>query len=237
MSEPYFITRLTGIGGSRMTDFAYINDLELGHGHAKDFDLPIGPNMTDSSRNLPTLGLFGADFMSNYDVDFDLPHRHFGMYDLAGCGDAIGPVATPYFTVPFRLVGTAIEIEIKLNGVPVEADLDSGSSGTYITDVDAARAGVTADKLAADRIIHPNGVDGFPVEGHLHRFASRELGAERLKNFPLEVASSALGITLLGDGFFRLNRIWISYPRRILFIQPAMGNSIFQMASGSAARE
>ncbi len=230
MSEPYLITRLTGIGGSRLTDFAYIGDLELGHGHAKDFDLPIGPNFTDLSRDLPILGLFGADFMSNYDVDFDLPHRRFAMYDLAGC-QAIQPVATPYFTVPFRLVGTAIRIEIRLNGVPVKADLDSGSSNTYITEDDAGRAGVTASILAGERIIHPGGVDGFPVKGHLHRFGSLELGAERLKNFPLDVASSAVGITLLGADFFRLNRIWISYPHRMLFVQPTLSNPIFHMAA------
>ena len=229
LSEPYLIARLTGIGGTRTTDFAYIGDLELGHGHARDFDLPIGPNFTDSGRDLPTLGLFGADFMSDYDVDFDLPHHHFGMSDLAGCGGAIQPVAAPYFEVSFRLVGTAIGIEIQLNGVPVEADLDSGSSETYITEIDAARAGVTADMLANDKVIHPSGVDGFPVKGHLHRFGSLELGAESLKNFPLEVASSAVGITLLGEDFLRLNRIWISYPHRTLFIQPAFDSPLVHM--------
>ena len=231
-SDPDNVSLVTGIGGTIQTKSASIHGLQLGQGHTRDLDLPIGAgDLPDSIQNLPVLGLFGADFMSDYDVDFDLPHHHFGMYDLAGCGEAIQPVATPYFTVPFHLDGTAIEIEIQLNGVPIEADLDSGSSRTYVTEADAGRAGVTPDMLTTDRVVHPRGVDGFPVEGRLHRFGSLELGAERLRNFPLEVASSAAGITLLGDDFFRLNRIWISYPRRMLFIQPAFDNPLVHMTS------
>ena len=231
-SDPDDRSTLTGIGGTVETKSASIHSLQLGLGHARDFDLIVGGgDLPDSIQDLPVLGLFGADFMSGYDVDFDLPHRHFGMYDLSGCGETIQPVATPYFTMPFRLDGNAIRIEIRLNDVPIEAILDSGSSRTYVTKADARRAGVTPAMLATDRIMHPLGADGTPVEGRLHRFESLELGAERLRNFPLEVASSATGETLLGDDFFRLNRIWISYPHRMLFIRPALENPIFRMTS------
>ena len=72
------------------------------------------------------------------------------------------------------------------------------------------------------------------MKGHLHRFGSLELGAELLKNVPLDVASSAVGITLLGADVFRLNRIWISYPHRMLFVQPILSNPIFHMAAAGA---
>ncbi len=232
-SDPDHTQIMTGIGGTAMTRFASIHELGLGHGHARDFDLPIGPDLGGHVQNLPTLGLFGADFMSDYDVDFDLPHHHFGMYDLAGCGDAIQPVAAPYFALPFQLSDAHIEIEIRLNGVPVDAMLDSGTATTFVTAADARRAGITPDMLAADRVVHPRGADGFPVEGRLHRFTSVELGAERLRNFSLQIASSAVGITLLGDDFFRLNRIWISYPRRMLFIQPAFDNPVVHMVAAA----
>ena len=234
-SDPDHTEQSTGIGGTTVTMFASIHDLGLGHGHARDFDLPIGAaDQGGRIQNPPTLGLFGADFMSDYDVDFDLPHHHFGMYDLSGCGSAVQPVATPYFTVPFQLVENHIEIELQLDGVSVPAILDSGASSTFITEADARRAGVTPDMMATDRIIHPRGVDGFPVEGRLHRFASVELGAERMRNLPVAVAPSALDTTLLGDDFFRLNRIWISYPRRMLFIQPAFDNPLVHITDARA---
>ncbi len=135
--------------------------------------------------------------------------------------------------MPFRLDGTAISIQIQLNGVPVDAALDSVASSTHATEADARRAGVTPDTTATDRVIHPNGMDGYPVEGRLHRFASLEIGAERYGNLPMAVTSSAAVVTLLGDDF-RLNRVWISYPRRMLFIQPALGNPVVHMVAAGA---
>ena len=230
-SDPDRTTFLTGIGGAALTHFASIRNLELGHGHARSLDLPISNSLPARVRDLPMLGMFGADFMSNYDVDIDVPHHHFAMYDLSGCRGAIQPVEVPYFTVPFRLEGDAIAVELKLNGVPIDAYLDSGASTTFITRADARRAGVTADKLAADPAISLLGVDGSPVKGHWHRFASLELGNERLSNFRLSVAPSAFGTTLLGDDFLRFNRVWISYPRQMLFIQPVSGNPIVHVAA------
>ena len=228
------LTWMTGIGGTAMTQFASIHSLGHGHGHVRDFDLPIAGMTNISNRSgLPMLGMFGADFMSNYDVDIDLPHHHFGMYKLAGCG-MILPVETPYFTVPFHLEGTAIKVELKLNGVPVDAQLDSGASTTMITEDDAMRAGVTRDMLAADQSVGLDGVDGYPVQGRRHRFASLEIGNERLNNFRLAVAPSAIDITLLGDDFLRYNRVWISYPLQTLFIQPAAGNPIVHIAAARA---
>ncbi len=227
-------TWITGIGGTALTHFASIHSLELGHGHVRNLDLPITGMTNISNRSqLPMLGMFGADFMSNYDVDIDLPRHHFGMYKLADCG-MIQPVETPYFTMPFHLEGTAIKVELKLNGVPVDAQLDSGAATTMVTEDDARHAGVTQDMLAADRSIGLTGVDGSPVQGGWHRFASLEIGNERLNNFRLAVAPSAVDITLLGDDFLRYNRVWISYPLQTLFIQPAAGNPIVHVATAQA---
>ena len=233
-SDSDHLTWMTGIGGTALTRIVSIHGLELGHGHVRDLDLPVA-GMTDMSNKsqLPMLGMFGADFMSNYDVDIDLPRHHFGMYKLAGCG-MIQPVETPYFTMPFHLEDTAIKVELKLNGVPVDAVLDSGAATTMVTEDDARRAGVTRDMLAADRSIGLTGVDGSPVQGRWHRFASLEIGNERLNNFHLAVAPSAVDTTLLGDDFLRYNRVWVSYPLQTLFIQPAAGNPIVHIAAAHA---
>ena len=111
-------------------------------------------------------------------------------------------MSPPYFTVPFQLDGDAIKVEIRINGKPVEAELDSGAGLTYITRLDAQRAGVTAEMMAANPTETLHGVDESAVAGRRHRFASLEFGTGRLKNVPLTVAPSAVGVSLLGDEFF-----------------------------------
>ena len=86
-------------------------------------------------------GLFGADFLSNYDVDLDVPHGHLGLYRAQGCADDLQPFDPPCFAVPFRDENGHIALDIKLNGQALTAILDSGASATLIDAADAARAG------------------------------------------------------------------------------------------------
>lgn len=213
---------LDGIGGATLAPLVTVRHLGLGYGHARDLELPVLSGLPASLQGLPVLGLFGADFMANYDVDIDVPNHHFALYDLHQCGKRIEPFDPPYFQVPFHLDGTAIRLDLKLNDTMLNAELDSGSSITTITEEDARRAGVTKTLLASDpadtRLI---GIDQHAVHAHRHQFGSLEIGSERMNNFHFAVADIATSTTLLGADFFRFNRVWISYSRELLFIQPA----------------
>ncbi len=211
-----------GIGGTVFAPVATIHRLGLGRGIARNIAMPVVGELGGPVQGMPVLGLFGADFLSNYDVDIDLPGHHFAIYALHGCGDAIRPVDGPYFEVPFRLEATKIELDLKLNGKPVGAFLDTGASHTLITPDDARRAGVTRQALSRDRSGHEIGIDASPLEARLHRFGSLEIGAERMNNFPFVVADADIDEMILGDDFLHFNRVWISYPLQRLFIQPAM---------------
>ena len=177
-------------------------------------------NFPRPADGLPVVGAFGADFLSNYDVDIDVPRQHFGLFKATGCDPAMRPFDPPYFTVPFRLVNNHIALGVKLNGHPITAFLDTGASHTVIDLTDAAAAGTTPGSLHADQ-----------VEARRHRFGSLEVGDERLNNFQFDVAFLATGKSLLGRDFLRFNRVLISYPRRMLFIQlslptpPIKGNT------------
>ena len=211
-----------------------MHHLALGYGHTSDIDLPVGTNMHGAVQGLPLLGLFGADFLSNYDVDLDLPKHHFAMYHLTGC-DTIRPFDGAYFEVPFHLDGTEILVDLKINGKPVTAQLDSGAAGTTITQDDAERIGVTDSLLSADLIRRKMvGVDTNQVEGTAHRFGSLEIGDERMNNFRFFVAPIQTEHTLLGDDFLHFNRVWISYARRRLFIQPAFSNRLVRLEPTAA---
>lgn len=211
---------IRGIGGPVSVPIVTVRSLVLGRGLARNIALPVAGDLGPPVQGMPVIGLFGADFLSNYDVDVDLPGGHFGLYELHACGSNIRPVDPPYFEVPFRLENTKIVLDLKLDDTPMTAFLDSGAMRTLVTRNDARRAGVTMQGMAGDRAGHAVGIDSNPVDMRLHRFGSLEIGAERMRNFPFAVGD--IDDSLLGDDFLRFNRVWISYPLRRLFIRPVL---------------
>ncbi len=211
---------LRGIGGEVMAPIVKVHRLVLGNGLVRDIELPVAGNLGGDVQGIPVLGLFGADFLSNYDVNIDLPHHHFAMYDLRNCGTNLRPLDDPSFDVPFRLDQTKILLGVKLNGTAMTAVLDSGAMGTLVAQDDARRAGVTSAAMAGDRYGHAMGIDENRVAMHLHRFGSLEIGSETMRNFPFAVGD--VDETLLGDDFLRFNEVWISYPLQRLFIHPVL---------------
>ena len=213
-------TNLGGIGGVTIAPIVTVHDLGLGHGLAHSLDLPVAANFSRPVDGLPVFGLFGADFLSNYDVDVDVPRQHFGLYKATGCDAAMRPFDPPYFEVPFHEEDNHIALDIKLDGHPMTAILDTGASATVIDRNDALAAGVTLNGLDSDRTRNASGIDSRAVQMRRHQFGSLEVGDERMNNFHFLVAPVGTGRTLLGRDFLRFNRVLISYPRHMVFIQP-----------------
>ncbi len=216
-------TLIKGIGGVTVAPMVTVRDLSLGRGIARRLDLPVAANFPRPVDGLPLIGLFGNDFLSNYDVDVDLPRQHFALYRATGCDVAMRPFDPPYFEVPFREQGGQIVLDIRLNDRPMTAILDTGASATLIDRRQALAAGVTLDGLDADQVRNAIGADMHLVGARHHRFGSLEVGDERMNNVHFDVGAVGTGRTLLGRDFLRFNRVLISYPRHTLFIQPVAG--------------
>ncbi len=211
---------MTGIGGSVLSNLVEIRRLDLGHGSARDVEFVQAGAIGGSVDGLPVVGLFGADFLANYDVEFDLPAHHVALYKEQGCDAHFAqPWPGDAYTLPFDLErDRQVKVPIRLDGAPLVVQLDSGAGGTILTLDDARTAGATPQVIAADRVVTTQGIDENRVKASVHRFAALDIGPEH--DTPAQVAVGDVTVSLLGANFLRTHRVWISYPHQLLWVQP-----------------
>ena len=215
------MVRLNGAGGAVYAPMVTVHNLVLGGGRASNIELPVAGELGPPVLGVPVLGLFGGDFLSNYDIDIDLPRHRFAMYVMHGCGSDPRPLGNSAFEMPFHLDETKVMLDLRLNGKPFPGFLDSGAEHTLVSPSEAASVGVTAADLAADRAGRTVGIDGTRVVAHLHRFASLTIGDETMRNVRIIVADTEFSDIVLGDDFLRYNEVWVSYPQHRLYVRPA----------------
>ncbi len=219
-SEPLHL--LDGVGGSVFSRAVTIRTLSLGTAaiHHVELDTVPGP-VTRRIDGLPLVGLFGGDFLVNYDTYFDLPSHLLSLYEEHHCSGNLRPWRVGgFYRLPFALQGdTQINLDIAVNGHTVPIELDSGAS-TTILDAEAGRAaGAVRATMAQDPQVHATGIDGNDVVAHRHRFDTLDIGPEHFAPVRLEVGDIESN-SVLGAEFLRGRRVWISYPHAVLYVQP-----------------
>lgn len=209
---------IIGIGGATFAPDATVDRLSLGEGFARNITFITAGEFGQQVGGLPVVGLFGGDFLANYDVEFDLPAHRIGLYAEQHCGSHLRPWADTFYTQAFDLNNaTEIDLDASLDGRTITLQLDSGAQHTILNL--RAAAGTRLADMAGDPKTKSIGVDGNPVYGHVHRFDTLAIGPERFRSIRLNVAD--LPKSLLGADFLRSHRTWVSYPHETLYIQRA----------------
>lgn len=214
---------LVGTGGAVFARDVTIRSLQLDHLVARDVQLVSAGHLREQVGGLPLAGLFGGDFLANYDVLFDLPARRLSLYRGRGCGDRLRPWPDgAFYRLAFSLVNdTEIDLPIAINGHEVPAVLDSGAGRTVLDRAAGRKGGATDATMANDPVTIGTGIDGNRNPIRLHRFDSLQVGPERLAPALVEVGDT--GVTLLGADYLRGRRVWISYPHQVIYVQPVPG--------------
>lgn len=218
-----------GIDGTAFASVATIESLGVGIGSIHNISLTVTPAAMDRTIDgLPMAGLFGGDFLYNYDVYFDLPDRQFSFYREFNCPkekDIDLGWPNGFYVVPFEegrpgRYGdvTKISMPIAVDGHRITVVLDSGAFRTLISLDDAHALGVTDAMLAADHHFTVNGIIGTGRDAWVHRFASVDIGPEHFTDTPMVVIDSDTP-SLLGADFIRTHRMLISYRRDSIFIE------------------
>lgn len=215
--------RLRGVGGDTLGTIVTARTMGLGAATASDVSfVAVGRRMDGRAVNgIPIVGLLGGDFLSSYDVVFDLPNHQVNLYDVRGCKGLIPRWNGGFYSVPTHEDPndpTKIIVRVKLNGHPMDAILDSGAQHTLIATDDARDAGVSTSDLARDRTGIGIGIDDEKLVRFMHRFERFQVGPFHFDHPVMPVSET--DHSLLGAEFLRRHRVWIPRSRNEIFVQP-----------------
>jgi predicted aspartyl protease len=234
-SEPG--VQMTGIGGSYTAPVVDAADVQYLGQHITHVPLPVLPG-TEFQPEEHIDGLFGANFLSAYDVEMDFPANKLRFYRPAEGCSASAPAWTAQAS---RLAATdaghqLLLIPVSINGVELNALIDTGSEDTSITRDAADALGLTEQTMRGDQQITEQGL-GESTE-RLHRFDSISIGSAVFARPVLAVddetspiqanvatqTAAAMPVphrgvdVILGANFLFQKRIFVAYGRKEVMI-------------------
>jgi predicted aspartyl protease len=196
-----------------------------------------------------TIGIFGLDLLGQADVELDIPDNAIRLFKSMNCHNANMAVWTkePTFA-DMDPTGAEFHLEVKLNGVPVNAVLDSGAQVSFVTLEAATRVGSRPD--ATSSVGEASGIGEVKVDTRTTVFKSLAIGDEEIRNAKLRAGDlfrgkpetwiDMLRLTgnttelLLGMDFIRSHRIYVATDQKRMFFS-YVGGPIFQVTAGAAA--
>jgi len=229
-TDPRQSTTLTDIGGSISKPNALLRSLKVGSVEMLDQSVAVGPlpGMSPGkgfplSAQSSAAGLLGADWLSDFEVELDLPHHRVGLYRMRGCEGDYVPWPEPKTSLRAELYGHGLVLlNVTVDGHPFKAKVDTAATHSFIGSAAVAAAGLGAEDFPKDPVGGAMGVDGRELRIHLHRFNMLQIGPLRYANPSLAVADLHLRQSNLelGLDWLQHNRVWISYINHRVTIQP-----------------
>ena len=214
-------TTISGTGGTVTSQNAALQSFAIGGLEMLDQSAAVAPLPVLQGPSLHAAGLLGADWLSDFDVEIDLPHQRMARYRVANCGGDYVPWTGKTTSARLQVYGSGLPlVPVVLDGHALTALLDSGAASSTLGQAAAQQAGIALD-LMQDRKGHSMGVDGSMRETSAHRFGELQIAGEHIANPLLVVGPLRLPMTdmLLGADWLRRNRVWISYGGRRVTIQ------------------
>jgi len=232
------------ISGEQQAEYVHIEEFRIGEGTRKGWEVLVAG---EGSFSDDVAVVLGDDFFQQVDIEFDMARNAVRLYETKDCeGVSLAYWATePAGEVPIE-AGSKIWLTVSINGQPVRAELDSGSSASMLSKADAARLGVTPDSpgtVAGGCIL--DGLGGRrQIDSWIGQFEGFTVGNERIRNPKIRFAdlwrNMAYAETgsrlptrlagqpdmLLGADFLRAHRVLISRSQRKMYFTYA-GGTVF----------
>lgn len=203
---------IIGFAGRINAKKATVAEFSLGRLKARDLTFFV-----DANDALSNVDLFGADFLSNYDLDFDFAKGRLNLVSPEHCpGDVVYWTKGNYGVVPFELSGDRIRLTVKLDGEEFGALLDTGAADTPMN---LTRV---ANELKLDRT-------KLERSGH-YPFKSLSVGDVTVTNPSITLIPDGESILghgnsslhmILGMNVLRQLHLYISYKEKKIYVTPA----------------
>jgi predicted aspartyl protease len=216
-----FQRQIRGLSGSLAT-----NEVELRSFTAGQTAIPWR-RVRVASLNMPSVfsgsldGVLGADTLSSFDIDLDLPHHRMVFYGKQSCPSAAPAWAEPYATIAVRKTfSNHLSFPAQLDGRQIDTFIDTGAQLSVLSSKAALALGVTEAALSRDRATVTLGAAAEQLNSHLHRFSHMEVGGEVVRNPALIIADVSLkdADLVLGIDFLGSRRVWLSYGSQQIFL-------------------
>ncbi|HEY1753385.1 MAG TPA: tetratricopeptide repeat protein [Caulobacteraceae bacterium] len=178
-----------------------------------------------TAPQLPADGLLGENMLGLADTEFDLADGVIRLMKPTGCEKtALAYWATdrPYSAIDIYTISRqsdSIRGTVKVNGVSIRAQFDTGAPRTIVSLKAAKAAGVNL----ADPRVKPGGVSGGIGLGEYETWiapvTSFEIGGEAIKNTSLRIGDIRLdgADMLVGADFFLSHRVFVSKSQARLY--------------------
>ncbi len=166
-------------------------------------------------------GLLGAETLSDFDIDLDMPHQRLGLYQKQTCSTAAPAWAGSHTGIETgQSRGRRLFFPLLLDDHRIIAFVDTGSQRTVLAARAANAFGLTDAALERDRPLTLQGAATVQLAGHLHQFSRLAIGAEVIRdpevavsNLQLADADMVIGMDLIGS-----RRLWLSYGSLKIFL-------------------
>lgn len=219
-----FDRRMHGIAGSLPIREVELRRFTIGGVAIPWRRIAVAPATLPSVFFGPLDGLLGADVLSFFDVDIDLPRHRMILHEQPSC-----PFAAPDWAEPFvaidtgRSAGEHLFFPVHLDGRAIVAIIDTGAKITTLSTKIAMALGVSDAMLARDRSITLRGAAGESVTARVHRFSQLEVGRDATHDPEIAVATLNLrdADLVLGFDFVSSRRMWLSYGSHRIFLSRA----------------
>jgi predicted aspartyl protease len=180
--------RVFGIGGESRWQEVRIEELRVA-GHERKNWVALVTGERELNPNVALL--LGYDFFRQTDVEFDLANNAIRLFQPVGCDNAsLAYWGNGVGELPLEGRGQ-IEVTVSINGTPLVAWLDSGSTASFLSLNAAARLGITPDS--------PGVVPGGCVFG---------IGAQRFDFWIAPFQTFAIGNEVIHNPKIKFAQLW-----------------------------